>query len=112
MDFRKIRLLSFTITLIISLILLIFDYSWCLGFLIGGTSAMLGFEMIAFTVYKSNNNSLRGNLIISRILRMIMYGGVIALGILTTHFNWICIVVGFFVVKMAIILLDKFKKGG
>ena len=73
---------------------------------------MLGFEMIAFTVYKSKNKSLRGNLITSRILRMIMYGGVLALGIWTPYFNWICIALGFFVVKVSIILLDKFKKGG
>ena len=112
MDFRKIRILSFSITLIISLILLIFNYTWCLGFLLGGASAMLGFEMISFTVYKSKPESLKANLISSRIIRMIMYGGVITLGILTPHFNVICMALSFFVVKMAIILLDKFKKGG
>lgn len=73
---------------------------------------MLGFEMIAFTVYKSKPQSLKGNLITSRILRMIMYGGVITLGILTPYFNVICMALSFCVVKVTIILLDKFKKGG
>lgn len=112
MDFRKIRILSLSITVVISLILLIFDYSWCLGFLVGGTSSMLGFEMIVFTVYKSKSSSLRGNLITSRILRMILYGLVILLGIMSPAFNLVCIAVSFLVVKVTIILLDKLKKGG
>ena len=73
---------------------------------------MLGFEIINYTITKSNNGSLRANLIISRILRMVMYGGLIILGILTPYFNLVCMVLAFLVVKMSIILLDKFKKGG
>lgn len=113
MDFRKIRILAISITLGVSLVLLIFHYSYALGFLLGGLSSIIGFEIITLTVNKSKIESLKKWLIISRILRMIMYGSFITLGILFGDvINLVAMVIAFMVVKLSIILLDKFKKKG
>lgn len=112
MYLKRVRTIAFLLTFGISLPLFFFSHTWAFGFLLGGFSSIAGFEMIRWAGQKANLVHLKRALLVSRILRMLLYAASLIISLIfPAFFNFYCLFFGFFVIKLAIVVIQYFMKG-
>lgn len=121
MSNRKIGLMAFGLTITFSLLLFIIffhDFSYAFGLLIGGLTSILGFALIVIMTNRldlRNLRTTRKQLILGRIIRSLLYLGVLILAILNKeNISFLTIIVGLFVIKLSIVIenyRNKVRKG-
>lgn len=87
------------------------DYTAVLGNLLGSVFSVLNFVILGFTVESSVNKEekqAQASIRISRMLRNLMIGAVIIIGIYVPIFNVWAVALPFFFPKIGIILRSKF----
>lgn len=105
---KRIRLISIIITVVVSLILLIFSYTYMLGFLLGSLTSIFGFEMICYVGQNAETQVLKKSLKRNRGIRYFVYIIIVFIAIyFNKTFNLICFLVALSVTKIAI-LIDNF----
>lgn len=89
------------------------DYTAVLGNLLGAVFSVLNFVLLGFTVESVVNKEekqAQASIRISRMLRNLMIGAVIIIGIYAPIFNIWTVALPFFFPKIGIILRSKFMK--
>lgn len=89
------------------------DYTAVLGNLFGAVFSVLNFVLLGFTVESVVNKEekqAQASIRISRLLRNLMIGAVIIIGIYAPIFNIWTVALPFFFPKIGIILRSKFMK--
>ena len=110
---KRIRILTILLTIVPSIVLALINYTYGLGFLLGGLLSTIGFEMI---VYSSRNaplvtftKSLKRN----RVFRYLVYIVIIFIAIYFRNvFNLVCFAIAVSINRIAIVVANKVSKGG
>ena len=110
---KRIRILTILLTIVPSIVLALINYTYGLGFLLGGLLSAIGFEMI---VYSSRNaplvtftKSLKRN----RVFRYLIYIVIIFIAIYFRNvFNLVCFAIAVGINRVAIVIANKVQKGG
>lgn len=115
MSYWPMRRMALSLTLAGSITLLaIFwpSYAYALGFVVGAAASLLGFEILRWFAMNSSMAFLRGGLVINRLIRFSLYGGVMVLALLFPQIlNIIPLFFGFFVLKLSLVLTNRRQKG-
>jgi F0F1-type ATP synthase assembly protein I len=110
---RKIRVLTIGLTLIPSIVLALINYTYGLGFLLGGVLSAIGFEMIVYTSRNAPLNNFKGTFKRNRVFRYLIYIVIIFIAIYFRNvFNLVCFIIAVSVNKIAIVLANRLEKGG
>lgn len=112
MFFRRVRWVALTLTFGISLPLFFIQLPIALGFILGGLTSLLCFEILRLTAQKAKKERLKRSLLTSRILRMLIYAGSLVISLLIpAYFNFYSLFFGLFVIKLTLVVIQYFMKG-
>lgn len=110
---KKIRIFTIGLTLIPSIILVLINYTYGLGFLLGGLLNLIGFEMIVYSSRNAPLTNFTKSLKRNRLIRYIIYIVIIFIAIYFRNvFNLICFIIALSVNRIAIYLANRIQKGG
>ena len=114
MRFKKIDILNAVLVIVVGLFILLFsypEYKYLTGWLVGGLAGMVYFWLIRYSlsrplVIKSKRYTR------CKIARFAMMGVLVALAaIYPQHLNVICLLIGFMVNKISIIIMEGIVPG-
>lgn len=112
MYFKRIKIISLIFTIVIAIPLSFIKLKYGLGFLLGGLVSILGFILLIKTGTKAETSTLKKSLKRSRLLRMLIYGLSLIISLIFPEvLNIYSLFLGLFVVKLAIVVNQYFKKG-
>lgn len=110
---RKIRVLTIGLTLIPSIVLALINYTYGLGFLLGGVLSAIGFEMIVYTSRNAPLNNFKGTFKRNRVFRYLIYIVIIFIAVYFREiFNLVCFIIAMNINRIAIMIANKIQKGG
>lgn len=110
---RKIRVLTIGLVLIPSVVLALINYTYGLGFLLGGVLSIIGFEMIVYTTRNAPINDFKRSFKRNRIFRYLIYIVIIFIAVYFREiFNLVCFIIAMNTNRIAIIISNKIQKGG
>ena len=114
MSFKKIDIINISMIIVIGLFIFMFSYpeiKYIVGWLVGGLAGMIYFWLIRFSlsrplVIKSKRYKQ------CKMIRYAMMAAVFVLSVLfPSYSNVICVLLGFMVNKVAIVIAEGFRKG-
>ena len=110
---NRIRVITIGLTIIPSIVLALINYTYGLGFLLGGILSAIGFEMIVHSGKNAPLMNFNKSLKRNRIFRYLIYIVIIFTAIYFKNvFNLICFVIAVSVNRIAIVIASKVNKGG
>lgn len=112
MFFKRVRWVALILTFGIAIPLFFVRLPLALGFVLGGLTSLLCFEVLRMTAQRAKVERLRRSLFGSRIVRMVIYAlSLIVSLILPAYFNFYGLFFGLFVIKLSIVVIQYFMKG-
>ncbi len=110
---RKIRVLTIGLTLIPSVVLALINYTYGLGFLLGGVLSAIGFEMIVYTTRNAPLSNFKGSFKKNRVFRYLIYIVIIFIAVYFREiFNLVCFIIAMNINRISIMIANKIQKGG
>lgn len=110
---KRIRVLTLLLTLVPTLVLALFNYTYGLGFLLGGLLSAIGFEMIVYTSRNAPINNFKRTFKKNRVFRHLIYIVIIFIAIYFRNvFNLVCFIIAININRISILLANKIHKGG
>ena len=110
---RKIRVLTIGLILIPSIVLALINYTYGLGFLLGGLLSAIGIEMIVYTTRNAPINNFKRSFKKNRVFRYLIYIVIIFIAVYFRNvFNLVCFLIAININRISILIANKTQKGG